>query len=654
MKSEQEKELSQVLDHLKMRKPVLWGRLHPETIKGVLSIGAAEIGQPVSMWDDPDFQRPLTIINGRTLRGLKGHFRKKGQDSIALMFEQVGINVTAEDVIAHMREGRLPYWARVPIPEVRKLIDLVADELKRPTATLYGEDLSRPLGLLNGRSLGGLYQRLYKDPERRGREPISFLFEKLGISLTIQDIERLFKEGRKVMWTRVNSNELRVLLQKTADDQGVPIGALGQPEIVERQLPFLNNHTLGGLYGYFNKHPECKEKDTITFIFERAGVTMTAEDAIFQLRRNRPVFWNRASWEEVSRLIQMMASEIGVPVSMLAEPDFKRPLVVTDGRALSGLYSYAHDISEDTTKETTEFILEKVGVLASAEDAIRNLVVGRRVMWNRISWQEINNILDRVATEVGLPIYILGQVHLRPPLKFLESHGLLGLYSWSLAHPEKGENETAMQFIRRKCGLVEPIATRQLGFKGEYRGQQIQKSLTQFLQTFSMFEGITMENLMPWIKQVASVYKSSYLGISVYEVESEVVIYLAGKLQNGESLSRSVGGLHQHLEKFYREIIGKKYKEISLQTPIHEDLTLETVLEDMQQPYVSDDVSEQMQGLLVRLSPFQRNLVWGIVVDSKSFKQLSEETNIDIDTLQEFYDDALASLKQDFETTEGN
>lgn len=53
-----------------------------------------------------------------------------------------------------------------------------------------------------------------------------------------------------------------------------------------------------------------------------------------------------------------------------------------------------------------------------------------------------------------------------------------------------------------------------------------------------------------------------------------------------------------------------------------------------------------MQSGIDRLSLVQRRLVLGMVLENKTFEQMVEELAMDVDTLREYYDDALLLLKQ--------
>ncbi len=59
-----------------------------------------------------------------------------------------------------------------------------------------------------------------------------------------------------------------------------------------------------------------------------------------------------------------------------------------------------------------------------------------------------------------------------------------------------------------------------------------------------------------------------------------------------------------------------------------------------------EQLSEQTQEKLRKLSPFQKRLLEEVAIEGKSFEELSEELNIGSDTLEEHYVDALTLLRE--------
>lgn len=390
--------------------------------------------------------------------------------------------------------GRDIFWSRLQPPTIRYILERAAEELGVPAGTITVQHLRHRLKSLNGRSLERLYKHAIQDPERGEKDAVSFILEKSRISMTSEDVISRLREERQVFWDRVPADEIRAILQMAADEIGMPIGTMGYTEIGRGKLLFLNNHSLGGLYGYFYRHPERGDQNTIAFMFEKVGITITANDVVFQIKRDRSVYWARVPWEERKKVGEYAAEELSLPTNLLGGGEYRRHFSFLNGHTLSGFINYC--LTQD---------------------------------------------------------------------------------------PEKRDDENTMQFISRMCGFTEPThPTRlgpraefrtRLGSRVEFRRQQMQILFDQFLQNVGMVENPTIESLLPWIGQIArlyGLYGNTFFDMTRDNIQSEVVIYLGDKLQDGELFNQStiLAGLHRHLEEILSGVINRRYREISLQAPL--------------------------------------------------------------------------------------
>ena len=113
-------------------------------------------------------------------------------------------------------------------------------------------------------------------------------------------------------------------------------------------------------------------------------------------------------------------------------------------------------------------------------------------------------------------------------------------------------------------------------------------------------------------------------------------------------------GLHLYLEEYTRDIISTRYKEVAFSTPVGElQIPLEVVLKAPEDDTLTEDLIDEVNEELKSLSSFQRRLILEISAHGKTPDQLSEELGIDVGTIQDDYDDALAILQENLRGKSG-
>lgn len=130
----------------------------------------------------------------------------------------------------------------------------------------------RPLKILGGRSLKGLYDFAKRDEKREGKEVVTFLLESAGIRATAEDVVKTIRLNKRTKLGRVPWEEIRKLLDMGARDHGIPVEIIDAKELYKSYV-FLDGHSLQRLHPYALKHPEKKAEETaMMFIRRKTGV----------------------------------------------------------------------------------------------------------------------------------------------------------------------------------------------------------------------------------------------------------------------------------------------------------------------------------------------------------------------------------------------
>lgn len=637
-----------LIKHIRHSGKVMWGRIPPEARKPFLEKLAEEVGQPASMLGSEDLHRPFDLLDGKDAGGLYQHSYKaaKNEEKDAMLFllEGCGIIATAEDVIQRMRSGHPMFWDRVSWEEVGELLKKVASVLDKPASTLGADDFRRPLEFLGGRSLGGLVDHI----RQNGQQPtVASIIEKAGIEMTAEDVIASVKTGNVIPWSRVPWDVTSKLLETAAAEKGLPVSMMTTAELKDN-YSFLGNRTLLGLQGFLYNHSDRENQGAISFLFERAKINISTQDIIERMKQGLPINWGRIPQDAIGNLLAMAAQEAGLPATAIGLAEIDRPLKFLNHHALRGIYGYYRTLPGGE-KDTLSFLLDKTGLTFSTDGIVARMSAGRAVSWERTPWPAIKGLLNLVTEEQGLPNYMLTSTQFRQSLQFLNGHALKGLYAFCLCHPEKSIDETTVDFIRRKIELRQPIALTRANF----RLQRMQDLFKQKGHTIGPDANLAVEELMPWIQSVARLYRSPFFDISKEDIESELAIMIFEEMRDGTTQTTDfVKNLHKKLEQVVRKESNKRYKEKALSTPIVEDITLEGVLGSLDrnlEEINNAGISIEMQRGLTKLSPLQRRLLYGITIEQKSFEEMEEKLSIDVDTLQEHYEDALALLRINME-----
>lgn len=241
-----------VLAAMKNGNNILWNRLPNGEIGKILSMVAEELGKPVSMLNDDDLYRtPLAVAGNRSLRGLIRHGESsEKQTAMQDLLERAGIKPTVKDLVQYIKSGRHVYWDRILWAVTGDLLELAAKEIGLPVSMIDLTLLARSsFSFLDGKTLGGLYVHIGSHPERKEKDRMTFILEKIRMDMTVNEVIIRMQKGERVKWDRVPSAVIQDLLSKAGEELGIPANSLGFSEL-SQHLDLLNGHTLSGLYEY--------------------------------------------------------------------------------------------------------------------------------------------------------------------------------------------------------------------------------------------------------------------------------------------------------------------------------------------------------------------------------------------------------------------
>lgn len=592
-----------------------------------------------------------------------------------LFSEQVEGTIPIGGVINRARARSSTPWNSVSRPAVRTLITLAAQDpgIGLPPS-MFGEgEFKKPLQLLDGRSLSGLYQHVNVHPERNGRNIVALIQDTVGIETKAVDVIAALRKKKQVTWRLVPQEAAAGVLEAFAAHLEKPPSMLTYDEL---QYPnqFFRGGSLAGMIGHSFNHPERGNKEAITFILHDLGFVRDAEDIIelARLYDTANVRWKTIPQVEIRKILEKAAAEVegGIPLNLLVSDDLaKTKFTFLNGRTLRSLPRYwashpdreddetsmqfmrrALGLDEPSPNERAKVVfMNRVGSNFTAENIIEYIksYPNKGVFWDYVPWSEVSQILERSADELEVPLNMLTTAELEGnKFEFLEGLTLSGFYRNLVRHPEKETNETSTQFMRKKLELSEPAQ----GESARFRFKQMRRYFDELPANDG--EGQQSGSLNPWIQATAKLYERWYMNIEHGEIQNEIFVFLhspeAGEFTDQTTL---LSALHGHLERYVRDTSTRWYKEKSLATSLGDNFTIADVLEDREKSPSTQDIpfSAKMEASLSRLSPLQRQIVLEVTVSGRSFDDLGDELGMDLDMLTEQYNDALGLMRNDFE-----
>ncbi|MFN0062036.1 MAG: hypothetical protein ACKVPX_05925 [Myxococcaceae bacterium] len=173
----------EVLANIAAGRPVLWASVSWPTVREVIAAAAVELGIAPALLSTRERNIPLRCFGGRTLASIYTTLiadpARGERDGMGFILERAGFKVTGDDVWEHLRAGHSVGWSRVPWPEIRVVIQKLADATGLTVGLLRKSDFSYPIS--DRQTLDELYAFANSHPERGAEEfVLVFLRRKAG------------------------------------------------------------------------------------------------------------------------------------------------------------------------------------------------------------------------------------------------------------------------------------------------------------------------------------------------------------------------------------------------------------------------------------------------------------------------------------------
>lgn len=271
-----------VLSLLQTSNSITWPLVSKEAQRGLLERLAKELGKPVILLDGYDFRKKLPLLGERSLYGYYHYINKltkKGReesnkDSIEIIIERLGINITTPDVIKGLKtQDKFYRWAIVPQKTLHEILTLLAEERRKPIFALTNLDLTeyKPHFLEERKTLESLKSYAKKNKEA-GQSIFGFIFEHAGIQLSFQDIQTIFqRKDSSCRWNLVPPQTLHYIFEEISVETGKPQLLIAGYDLCQ---PFdcINNHTFVGLLEYAQKQERNRDETPIAWLKKKAGI----------------------------------------------------------------------------------------------------------------------------------------------------------------------------------------------------------------------------------------------------------------------------------------------------------------------------------------------------------------------------------------------
>lgn len=243
-----------------------------DEIGDILRKVAEELGKPVSLITANEIQEHNTqFLGGRTIRELRSRMNKDGI-SMTTLIDKVGDNVSSGDVIEIAKAGRSIVWNRIPLPVVKDILEMAANERGKPASLLTEKDLDSHFSFLEGKTFGGLHSYISKKDRPDNRFSIGFLLDQAGIYITAENILEGRNKNLLIHWDRVSWAEVGRLFEVLGAELGIPRELIGAPEM-KQNFDCLNGTSMFSLYMFARAHEDKDPNETtLSFIRRKTGI----------------------------------------------------------------------------------------------------------------------------------------------------------------------------------------------------------------------------------------------------------------------------------------------------------------------------------------------------------------------------------------------
>ncbi|NQU17408.1 MAG: AAA family ATPase [Candidatus Saganbacteria bacterium] len=429
------------------------------------------------------------------LSGMLSYFRKqperKNQDAIDFMFNKLGIPELKElpmslqfEVMKKM--DRIP-WDKVSLATQRFLVERLAQKAGVPIQALAtshfggagkGAKRINPIFLEEiNCSLSGFHIYYNKHSERNGQEVIHFILKHLripyGEELPIEQQLEVIKKTKRVYWEYVPLSTKMHLLERLAKKAGKPLWQLDVADF-RIELDEIGS-TLGGLYGYYQAHPERGNLKILDFICLRMGFQELSQDEQLNIMKK----WESIPWAIVPEatqkyLLECLAKKAETTLWNLIAPHFtgdkrgkydSEPIVLNEINApLRSLYTYYFNHPERNKDNVIRFMFARAGI-KQFEDLSIDLQINIIKRMDRYPWERIpiatqRHLVELLAQKVGVSVWNLTTTHFKGLKKagvepiFLDeiNETLKNLFDYWSNHPKR-RGKPILDFMLSQLGF---------------------------------------------------------------------------------------------------------------------------------------------------------------------------------------------------------
>src|SRR5882724_5276976 len=278
--------------------------------------------------------------------------------------------------------------------------------------------------------------------------------------------------GISMSWPDIPGDVVKDVLEQASDEIDRPASMLRTRDFYNR-FDFLGQRSLAGLYNHAKDHDTRQRRPIISFLLENAGITTTASDVADAMRSGLKIQWEQVPPEALKGVLDAAGKELGIPSSMLQNPDLVKPLEYLGGKSLATLRYFKRDVKDKQERDVITRIHEYAGIEITSEDVATMIRGGRHMYWDRVPGAALKGLMEQAAAELKKPAFVLDYEDLRKKFDFLEGNTLHGLRQY-VQRSKKRKDADTLAYLFKKARIIptdeDVIQTMQLGInvKWEY------------------------------------------------------------------------------------------------------------------------------------------------------------------------------------------
>ncbi len=319
---------------------------------------------------------------------------------------------------------------QLPKETLRWLISKVGEATDTPDSFVSAEHLRRKFAFVKNRTLTKLMLFFARDPQRGNVEQAVWMRQQLDIPVRTEDVIRMIVNDRKFLWKYVPDEVQAELLQRLADEIGIPASVLLYVDFLY-PAKFLEGRKLASLYETWFRRGETPVAATLQQRLHQLGFDPTVHDLLVVARHpTRKVLWENYSWRVIAAFLDIVATDLRLPLQDLTESVLRRPIPVLNGNKLSGFIDFAlHHPEKPKDMPALHFVKMKASRVRkplrsknsrylSSRKALNPFLVPEHVLFQRGRQQPFNpKNIDRLF-EALTPVWLAIRVEYPNSISF--------------------------------------------------------------------------------------------------------------------------------------------------------------------------------------------------------------------------------------------